>query len=62
MRALNLFLGFMFAPLVYMSSSAQSSFLRRKINFDEGWKFHLGNAADATKDLNYKIAFNDGTQ
>lgn len=28
----------------------------QKINFDEGWKFHLGHAADATKDFNYSIA------
>ncbi|MEP6675783.1 MAG: beta-galactosidase GalA [Ferruginibacter sp.] len=28
---------------------------RQKINFDEGWKFHLGHAADASKDFNYSI-------
>ncbi len=27
-----------------------------KINFDEGWKFHLGHAADPGKDFNYGIA------
>lgn len=28
---------------------------RAKINFDEGWKFHLGNAADPSKDFGYSI-------
>jgi len=28
----------------------------RNINFDSNWKFHLGHAADATKDFNYTIA------
>ncbi len=29
---------------------------RKNIDFDEGWKFHPGNAADAAKDFNYSIA------
>src|SRR5215216_2600803 len=29
---------------------------RKKINFDEGWKFHLGHAADPAKDFNFRIA------
>jgi beta-galactosidase len=29
--------------------------LRKKINFDDNWKFHLGNAADPAKDFNYRI-------
>ena len=28
---------------------------RIKMNFDEDWKFHLGHAADASKDFNYSI-------
>ena len=28
---------------------------RRHINFDEDWKFHLGNAADPHRDFNYGI-------
>ncbi|MGB8191439.1 MAG: beta-galactosidase GalA [Chitinophagaceae bacterium] len=28
---------------------------RKHINFDEGWKFHFGHAADPTKDFNYGI-------
>lgn len=28
---------------------------RQKINFDEGWKFHLGHAADPSKDFNYGL-------
>ena len=27
----------------------------RHANFDDNWKFHLGNAADAAKDFNYSI-------
>jgi len=29
---------------------------RKKINIDEGWKFHFGNASDPSKDFNYSIA------
>src|SRR5579859_2064576 len=28
---------------------------RRHVNFDQGWKFHLGNASDPEKDFNYGI-------
>src|SRR5882757_2655679 len=28
---------------------------RRHINFDDGWKFHLGHAADPHRDFNYGI-------
>lgn len=38
---------------VVLSAGAQS---RRKIDFDNDWKFALGHAADATKDFNYSIA------
>lgn len=30
--------------------------VRKKINIDENWKFHFGNAADPAKDFNYSIA------
>ena len=30
--------------------------VQRHINFDEGWKFHFGNASDPLKDFNYSIA------
>ena len=36
-------------------SSAQNSVNRKKINFDEGWKFHFGHAADPVKDFNYSL-------
>jgi beta-galactosidase len=36
--------------------SIQTFAQRRRINFDEGWKFHLGHAADPSKDFNYGIA------
>ncbi|MBN2165738.1 MAG: glycosyl hydrolase 53 family protein [Marinilabiliaceae bacterium] len=29
---------------------------RLRLNFDEGWKFHLGHAADPSKDFNFKVA------
>lgn len=29
---------------------------RQKINFDEGWKFHFGHAANPEKDFNYSLA------
>ena len=29
---------------------------QKKINIDEGWKFHFGNAANPEKDFNYSIA------
>jgi beta-galactosidase len=29
---------------------------RKHLSLDEGWKFHLGHAADATKDFNFTIA------
>ena len=34
---------------------AQNSPLRNNVNFDDDWKFHLGNAADPAKDFNYGI-------
>jgi beta-galactosidase len=36
--------------------SIQSTSAQKRLNFDEGWKFHFGHAADATKDFNYSIA------
>ena len=38
--------------LIQLPLSAQS---RKKIDFDEGWKFSLGNAANPAKDFNYSI-------
>src|SRR5215470_12477644 len=29
---------------------------RKRINMDDGWRFHFGNAADPAKDFNYSIA------
>ncbi|MBS1622147.1 MAG: glycosyl hydrolase 53 family protein [Bacteroidetes bacterium] len=29
---------------------------RKKINFDEGWRFHFGNVADPARDFNYSFA------
>jgi beta-galactosidase len=38
----------------YISSSQTSS--RQHFSFDEDWKFHLGHAADPSKDFNYTVA------
>ena len=35
---------------------AQNSSVTQRINFDNGWKFHLGDASDPAKDFNYSIA------
>jgi beta-galactosidase len=37
-------------------SFSQSTSNRQQINFDDGWKFHLGNASNPEKDFNYSIA------
>ncbi|MGH2645991.1 MAG: hypothetical protein ACRDE8_00425, partial [Ginsengibacter sp.] len=34
---------------------AQNVLAKRHINFDDDWKFHLGNASDPAKDFNYGI-------
>jgi beta-galactosidase len=50
--------GFLFlAPVFFFSfvSSAQIGSIRKKIDFDEGWKFHFGHAADPAKDFNYGL-------
>ena len=36
--------------------SAQKTSLPSHLNFDEGWRFSLGHAADPAKDFNYKVA------
>ncbi|HET7116648.1 MAG TPA: glycoside hydrolase family 2 TIM barrel-domain containing protein, partial [Hanamia sp.] len=46
---------FFFIILLTTFLSARSQD-RTKTNFDEDWKFHLGNASDPSKDFNYSIA------
>src|SRR5687768_16372419 len=48
-------LGLFIACLFFHIASSQNT-QRKRINFDEGWKFHLGHAANAEKDFNFKIA------
>src|SRR5215475_8197475 len=45
------------APAIFFSiiSSSQTAPVRKKIDFDEGWKFHFGHAADPAKDFNYGL-------
>ncbi len=53
MRKGKLFIiGLLFCALV----QGQQTIVRRNINFDEGWKFHLGNASNPYLDFNYGIA------
>ncbi|MDB5211134.1 MAG: Beta-galactosidase Arabinogalactan endo,4-beta-galactosidase, partial [Sediminibacterium sp.] len=40
---------------ITMSSIGQTN-TRNKININDNWKFHFGNAADPAKDFNYSIA------
>ena len=48
-----------FCALIFLmaclSANGQSS-PRQRINFDEGWKFHFGHAANPEKDFNFSIA------
>ena len=44
----TLFLFILWFPLLTLAQRHQ--------NFDAGWKFHLGDAADPSKDFNYRIA------
>jgi beta-galactosidase len=46
--------GFLFLSLLFCSLIVYAQ--RQRNNIDEGWKFHLGSAADPTKDFNYSIA------
>jgi beta-galactosidase len=39
---------------IFLFGYGQSSF-RKHINIDDSWKFHFGNASDASKDFNYGI-------
>ncbi len=48
----NLLLQFCMISCLYVGAFAQS---RQTLNFDNGWKFQLGHAADAVKDFNYSI-------
>ena len=44
-----------FLVLFSINLFSQSIYQRKKINFDDDWKFHFGNAADPVKDFNYSI-------
>jgi beta-galactosidase len=43
------------AILFFLNGIAQPIEKREKINFDDDWKFHFGNASDPAKDFNYGI-------
>jgi len=39
----------------FISSAQRTEPVRKKIDFDEGWKFHFGHAADPARDFNYGL-------
>lgn len=41
--------------VVCLTGMGQQNTVRQHVCFDEGWKFHLGNAADPSRDFNYGI-------
>ncbi|ANE52083.1 beta-galactosidase GalA [Flavisolibacter tropicus] len=47
---------FIFLLVVDAAIGMTQSSQRKRVNFDEDWRFHFGNAADPTKDFNYRIA------
>ncbi|HEY4290362.1 MAG TPA: beta-galactosidase GalA [Puia sp.] len=47
-------LSFLF-PACFCLIAASAQPLRERLNFDDGWKFHLGHAADPHRDFNYGI-------
>jgi beta-galactosidase len=46
---------FLFVVCVNAAANAQVN-MRKRINFDEDWRFHFGHAADPVKDFNFRIA------
>ncbi|HMG69317.1 MAG TPA: beta-galactosidase GalA, partial [Chitinophagaceae bacterium] len=52
-KATAFFFVSMFSCFLVYISKAQP---RKKINIDDNWKFHFGNAGDPAKDFNYSIA------
>jgi beta-galactosidase len=44
------------SALILIGTTTHAQSLRKKISFDDGWKFHLGNAANPKKDFNYGAA------
>src|SRR5579864_3151372 len=53
MRYLSVYLT-LISFLAHSFCFAQTS-LRKRINFDENWKFHFGHAANPEKDFNYNL-------
>jgi beta-galactosidase len=46
---------FVFFVFIFYAAPAQTT-VRKKINIDESWKFHFGNATHPEKDFNYGVA------
>src|SRR5215467_11455089 len=49
---------YFFLALIFFTCSicdGQNS-TRKRIDMDQGWKFHFGNASDPSKDFNYGVA------
>src|ERR1700744_639445 len=46
---------FRMSRFFFIAALLPLSIFGQRRNFDEGWKFHLGNAADPHRDFNYSI-------
>jgi beta-galactosidase len=46
---------FLFLSCLIFSFAVAQTSNRKKINFDNDWKFHFGNANDPSKDFNYSV-------
>jgi beta-galactosidase len=55
-RTVGFFLFIIYGFFFCCGLSAQNLSPRKKINFDEDWKFHFGHASNPEKDFNYSIA------
>lgn len=55
MRKKNSFLSCIITIAICFSFFTASFAQRKHINFDEGWKFHFGHAADPVNDFNYGL-------
>lgn len=51
----RLFIGLLLTVFLVQTAWAQTN-VRRRVNIDEGWRFHFGHAADPAKDFNYRVA------
>ena len=56
MKRMTIFAIISYAILIYGDVVAGPNSGRQRNSIDDGWRFHLGHAADASKDFNYSIS------